>query len=55
MDEFKKALADFFEGWELCSFLGLKAEDLISAFPDEIEDHLEELAREIDYDFGDEE
>lgn len=49
MEEFKKALADYFLGWELAAFLNLTTEDLISAFPDEIEDALDELQEEIGY------
>lgn len=49
MDEFKKALADYFTGWELVAFLNISSEDVIAAFPDEIEDSLVELKEEIDY------
>lgn len=49
MDEFKKALADFYEGWELVAFLNISVEDVIAAFPDEIDDNADELKGEMDY------
>lgn len=49
MEEFKKALADYFTGWELVAFLNISSEDVIAAFPDEIEDNFEELKGEINY------
>lgn len=49
MEEFKKALADYFTGWELVAFLNISVEDVLAAFPDEVEDHLTELQGEINY------
>ena len=49
MDEFMKALADRFEGWELAELLDIPAEDIILAFKDLIEDKTEDLRDYIDY------
>jgi hypothetical protein len=49
MEEFKKALADYFTGWELVAFLDISIADVLAAFPDEVEDNYAELAGEINY------
>lgn len=49
MDDFMKALADRFEGWELVDLLNIPAEDVILAFKDLIEDNEEDLRDYIDY------
>lgn len=42
--EFKNALADRFESWEIAEFLQISAEDFIDAFEEDIEVNYEELA-----------
>lgn len=48
-EEFKKALADYYDGWELVAFLNISVRDVIDAFSDDIEDNLDDLKEEIDY------
>lgn len=45
--EFKAALADRCEGWEIAEFLQLSAEDLIEMFEEEIEVNFDDLAEWI--------
>jgi hypothetical protein len=47
--ETKERIADYFDPWELVSFLGekLSTRDIIDAFEDEIEDVLEEIEEEM--------
>lgn len=48
-EEFKKALADYYEGWELVAFLNVSVRSVIDAFSDDIEDYLDDLKEEIGY------
>jgi len=41
--ETKERLKDFFEGFELVEYLQLSIEDIIDAFEDEIEEHLDDI------------
>lgn len=45
--DFKNALADRFESWEIAEFLQISAEDFIDAFEEDIEVNYEELAEWI--------
>jgi hypothetical protein len=41
--ETSKRIEDFFEGFELVEFLQISVSDVIEAFEDEIEEHLDEI------------
>ena len=45
--EFKNALADRFESWEIAEFLQISAEDFINMFEEDMEVNYEELAEWI--------
>lgn len=45
--DFKNALADRFESWEIAEFLQISAEDFIDAFEEDIEVNYDELAEWI--------
>jgi len=45
--EFKAALADRCEGWEIAEFLQIPAEELIEAFEDDVEVNYDDLAEWI--------
>lgn len=50
LDEgFRKALEDYFQGWDLVDFLNIPPEDVIDAFEDLILEREEELKDYIDY------
>lgn len=42
-EELRKALADFFDVGEFAELIDVKVTDLITAFPDEVEEALEDL------------
>jgi len=42
-DELRKAIADFFDAGDFAEFIGVSTMDLIEAFPDELEEHLEDI------------
>lgn len=52
--DFKQALADYFDAWDLVDILELKTEDIIDAFEDMIDDRLDELEEHIGYNKDDE-
>lgn len=44
MDEMlRKAICDYFEAGDFAEYIGVTVDDLITAFPDEVEDALEEI------------
>jgi hypothetical protein len=43
MDERLNRIIDYFEAWDLVQLLGLSTGDIVSSFPDDIEDKLEAL------------
>lgn len=45
--EFKAALADRCESWEIAEFLGISAADFIEMFEDEVEYNYDDLAEWI--------
>ncbi len=47
--EFKQALADYFEAWDLVDLLELKTDDIIEAFEDVILERVEEMKEHIGY------
>lgn len=48
-EEIKGRIADYFDPWELVSFLGkrLSTRDIIDAFEDDIEDSLDDIEKEM--------
>ena len=42
-EETKERIADFFDAWDLVAFLQVSTKDIIEAFPEEIEDALEDI------------
>jgi hypothetical protein len=42
-EELKLRIADFFSAGELPEYLGISAYDILCAFPDELEDALEDI------------
>lgn len=57
-DELRKAIADYFDAGDFAEFIGVTVEDLIEAFPKEVEDALEDikelmgLSVEVEDDYG---
>jgi len=49
MDERLNRIIDYFEAWELVQLLGITTEDIISAFPDDVDDKLEALEEVMDF------
>lgn len=44
MDEMlRKAIADYFEPGDFADYLGVTVDDMMNAFPDELEDALDEI------------
>ena len=44
MDEMlRRAICDYFEAGDFAEYIGVTVDDLITAFPDEVEDALEEI------------
>ncbi len=48
-NDLKKALADYFDAWDLVELLEIPTEEIIEAFEDMIEDRLDEIAEVIGY------
>lgn len=48
-EEIKNKIEDYFDPWELVSFLGkkLSTRDIINAFEDDIEDSLDDIEEEM--------
>lgn len=42
-DELRKAIADYFDAGDFAEFIGVTTEELIEAFPNRVEDCLEEI------------
>lgn len=42
-EELRKEVADYFDAYELVELLGIKAEQIIAEFSDEVEDALDDL------------
>lgn len=42
-EELRKAIADYFDAGDFAEFIGLKTEDLLVAFPDEVDDVLDDI------------
>ena len=48
-DDVKQAVIDYFTPEQLCEYLGLTTEDLVEAFPDEVEEQLDALLFLMEY------
>jgi hypothetical protein len=55
MDEMlRRAICDYFEPGDFAECLGITVDDIISAFPDEVDDALDDLKELMEYeDVGD--
>ena len=50
MDEMlRRAICDYFEAGDFAEYIGVTVEDLINAFPDEVDDALEDLKELMEY------
>jgi hypothetical protein len=50
MDEMlRRAICDYFEAGDFAEYIGITVDDMIEAFPDEVEDALEELKELMEY------
>lgn len=50
MDEMlRRAICDYFEAGDFAEYIGVTVDDLITAFPDEVEDALEDLKELMEY------
>jgi hypothetical protein len=55
MDEMlRRAICDYFEAGDFAEYIGVTVDDMIEAFPDEVDDALDELKELMEYeDLGD--
>ena len=50
MDEMlRRAICDYFEAGDFAEYIGVTVDDLITAFPDEVDDALDELKELMEY------
>jgi hypothetical protein len=50
MDEMlRRAICDYFEAGDFAEYIGVTVDDLIEAFPDEVDDALDELKELMEY------
>lgn len=50
MDEMlRKAICDYFEAGDFAEYIGVTVDDLITAFPDEVEDALDDIKELMEY------
>lgn len=42
-EELRKAICDYFDAGDFAEYIGVTVDDLINAFPDEVEDALDEI------------
>lgn len=42
-DELRKAIADYFDAGDFAEFIGVTTEELIDAFPDKVEEVLDDI------------
>jgi hypothetical protein len=45
----RRAICDYFEAGDFAEYIGITVDDLIEAFPDEVEDALEDLKELMEY------
>ena len=48
-DMLRRAICDYFEAGDFAEYIGVTVDDLIEAFPDEVEDALDELKELMEY------
>ena len=48
-DELRKAIADFFDAGDFAEFIGITTEQIIEAFPNEVEDALDDILELMRY------
>jgi hypothetical protein len=54
-DMLRRAICDYFEAGDFAEYIGITVDDMIEAFPDEVDDVLDELKELMGYvDVGDE-
>ena len=50
MDEMlRKAICDYFEAGDFAEYIGITVDDIIEAFPDEVDDALDDLKELMEY------
>jgi hypothetical protein len=50
MDEMlRRAICDYFEAGDFAEYIGVTVDDLIEAFPDEVDDALEDIKELMEY------
>lgn len=50
----RAAICDYFEAGDFASYIGVTVDDIITAFPDEVDDALDEIKELMEYeDVGD--
>lgn len=50
MDEMlRRAICDYFEAGDFAEYIGVTVDDLITAFPDEVDDALDEIKELMEY------
>lgn len=50
MDEMlRRAICDYFEAGDFAEYIGVTVDDLIEAFPDEVDDALDDLKELMEY------
>jgi hypothetical protein len=53
-DMLRRAICDYFEAGDFAEYIGVTVDDLINAFPDEVDEALDELKELMEYeDVGD--
>lgn len=45
----RSAICDYFEAGDFASYIGVTVDDLITAFPDEVEDALDDIKELMEY------
>jgi hypothetical protein len=48
-DMLRKAICDYFEAGDFAEYIGVTVDDMIEAFPDEVEDALDDLKEMMEY------
>jgi hypothetical protein len=48
-DMLRKAICDYFEAGDFAEYIGVTVDDLITAFPDEVEDALDDIKELMEY------
>jgi hypothetical protein len=49
-DMLRRAICDYFEAGDFAEYIGVTVDDMIEAFPDEVDDALEDLKELMEYD-----